>query len=1200
MADEIQGPVIVWSGDASKLVQSAKDGDAAVADMSKSIQANLAGVKDASERSFDALQARVGKLATELQGGGATQKLQELSLAVQQVGGASALTETQLDNLKTKIERLMAAGGDAPAGLKALTEHTQSLGEQAEHAAGILEGGFGQALSHLSQAMGPGAVEALALGGAIFTVGAVAFEAAEKFADTFNALQNLHIATGLSVSTLAAWKDTASVTGVSAELVATSMQRLGAQIETGSKKAVEGAQLLGISFEELKAAGPDERMDMIAAAVAKVGTESDTAQAAVKDLFGKAGLGLLPALSADAVQYREHIHELVTSILGDEASAASEAKEWKESVNTVEVAFESLALRMGRGIVEAPKLVDNLFGEGAVAKVENFIKKTSPFFLALEGAKWAMGGGEGVSDAERKAHADNQRILAADTGTTKEPPKYIGNAKLGEGLSVSYEQGAEEWKAKDEAAAKYAATLVTISKALDDFYAGTAHSNSVRLDQSLLGPNPDDLNIQMGRLAFQVEQVGGAGALTDAQLAHTVTTLENLRNTGGDNAYALGLLADAEGEASDRGLEVGDTYETVSGSAKQLAEDHKELGKSITEAAADAKLAAKEEQEAIQQLSDAYGGLEKLMRASAGALQDFGASAHSVGVEAFSALASGAQTIQQNSGAIERMKDGTASTGDKMQLAAAGIQTAGSMFKAGKEQGAGGVLGSTLQGAEMGAAFGPWGAAIGAGAGLLVSGIGALFGGETEQQKIGHDIGDNVSSGLLDAIANTETKDKVSRVLAEMLNSDAIFQETGKTDKIFDLLNAVKLGAVNAKEGVAELGKAFLDLQTAAAGGSVTSEAAMVKMILRAKELGEHIPEIDAAVAKMAQDAEGKLQAFLDGQRIGEKGVSVSTGQAAANNEIFNAVWDANIASQGIIGATQAMQKSIESLVKQGSPLTGGAATAALTAELLKNKDFAAAASGAGAGGDIAKDLLQSGNMSQKTLDAFGTSTTSFYQQALTAAKAQVGADGKQIDLATAQHEATLATLPMLAQMQHAQEMGLKLSPDMKDMLTAAAADLPANTLAEQSLDVAKQTRDGVNKMAGVSNTSSNATTTGGYDGTTSATNTGSWNAPPPGYWGQHASYAVGSMDVPNDGFAMLHANEMVISAPAADFMRSNGTPSAAGPSIPSAAASASMVSAAHLGELRNLAAELRAQTQIMKRQASDLAISMRDAMLRK
>jgi hypothetical protein len=361
---------------------------------------------------------------------------------------------------------------------------------------------------------------------------------------------------------------------------------------------------------------------------------------------------------------------------------------------------------------------------------------------------------------------------------------------------------------------------------------------------------------------------------------------------------------------------------------------------------------------------------------------------------------------------------------------------------------------------------------ISSGIGLAATAVSGLVGvfkslfGHDEGKAIGADFGGALSDGLVKAIESTETKDHVGRALAEDLNIDAILKETGADPasmmgNINDLMNAVKLGAVPAKDGIDALGKAFTDLQTAAAGGSTASEAAMTQMILRARELGEHIPELDAAVGKMVDDAMAGLDQFYKGLSPGAGG----KGQAAANNALFDAMFKASAAQLGLVDAFNKFQPTFDDMVKaqHGGKLTGSAAEFAELEKLMKVADYKGAASGAAGLAQYDKNLGDAGFTSQKTTDAISKSLETLFNQALKGA-GEAGLKGDK-----AENAALKAVLPELVQLQHDQEAGAKLSPQDQKLLAEAQKEglLPMKTLAEQQLDALKQIAANTRNISG-------------------------------------------------------------------------------------------------------------------------------------
>ncbi len=360
---------------------------------------------------------------------------------------------------------------------------------------------------------------------------------------------------------------------------------------------------------------------------------------------------------------------------------------------------------------------------------------------------------------------------------------------------------------------------------------------------------------------------------------------------------------------------------------------------------------------------------------------------------------------------------------------------------------------------------------VSAGIGLVQNIISAFHKPEYEKamDDVGKSWGVSISEGLGKAIESTEAKDHVSRQMAELLHVDDIIKESGKDPSAFagqigDLMNAVKLGAVPAAEGIQQLGKAFNDLKTAAEGGSVASEKAMIDMIKRARELGESIPEIDAYVKASLDSAIKGLDAFFGGMvgTSGKKGgPGLSAEQAAANQQIFGATFSAEAAQLGAVAAAEKMQPVFDKMMAalpKGTALTGDTAAAARLMELLKVDQFKGAATAAQGGADALKGLMDAGYLSQKTLDAFGTSAKTLEDQANQAAL------GKGLSVDDARIAAEQSILPLLTQLQKSESLGGKLNKDEKDMLAQAQKDgiLPLKDVATQQLDVLKQIRDAV------------------------------------------------------------------------------------------------------------------------------------------
>jgi hypothetical protein len=181
-------------------------------------------------------------------------------------------------DVATLTVRINAATGELVAELKALqSTATQALGN----------------LSTMAVAAGT------ALGNfATQGVNAAASAAAEFVGDIFElggTLNDLTAQTGVGAEALQKWGFAAEQSGSSLEAVAAASVKLGQNLATGNETAMKAVKALGLSFKDLEQATPQERFELVAAAIGKIEDPANQAAAAAA-LLGKAGVDLLPTI----------------------------------------------------------------------------------------------------------------------------------------------------------------------------------------------------------------------------------------------------------------------------------------------------------------------------------------------------------------------------------------------------------------------------------------------------------------------------------------------------------------------------------------------------------------------------------------------------------------------------------------------------------------------------------------------------------------------------------------------------------------------------------------------------------------------------------------------------------------------------------------------------------------------------------------
>ena len=192
----------------------------------------------------------------------------------------------------------------------------------------------------------------------------------------------------------------------------------------------------------------------------------------------------------------------------------------------------------------------------------------------------------------------------------------------------------------------------------------------------------------------------------------------------------------------------------------------------------------------------------------------------------------------------------------------------------------GNTLKGALAGAEMGAQIaGPWGAAIGAGVGALVG----ILRGKPEWAKaakdVARDFGTKISDELAKSIEETEKKEKVGRVAAEMIHFADIIKEGGGlsarnigtfSKQLHDMFSEFDRGGLSAEQLAKSLGQT-LPIFAEYAKQSPKAMAALM----------------DAANVTIDKFKQGKISQTEANQALSSS-IKVVTDDALKNNKIIS------------------------------------------------------------------------------------------------------------------------------------------------------------------------------------------------------------------------------------------------------------------------------------------------------------------------
>lgn len=236
----------------------------------------------------------------------------------------------------------------------------------------------------------------------------------------------------------------------------------------------------------------------------------------------------------------------------------------------------------------------------------------------------------------------------------------------------------------------------------------------------------------------------------------------------------------------------------------------------------------------------------------------------------------GQEKIGGSFGALSVMFSSTASNSQK---AAAGIQAAAAVYQgaiavwdatASHATTAGNALAGMAAGAQAGAAFGPWGMAIGAAAGLVIGIIRGKPDWAKAADEVGRDFGVKISDALAKEIAKVAKEEfGGSRQAASIYMLSDIIKEAGgiseqnlplMMSRLHDVFSMIETNQFTIAEGAKVIDENWQSFVTAATDGNGRISASLKEIIRLNEEFGTQSKEIAAWQAGQGATA---LQGFV-------------------------------------------------------------------------------------------------------------------------------------------------------------------------------------------------------------------------------------------------------------------------------------------------------------------------------------------------
>jgi hypothetical protein len=185
-----------------------------------------------------------------------------------------------------------------------------------------------------------------AVGSAAIVAGKMVFDLVKEVSTAGDEIAKTARAIGMSTDALQEFRYIGERSGVSVDEMTVALKKLSINLGDATTETKKSLGRLGLSVEQLKKAGPDKSLLLVADAMAKISDPTERAAIAV-DLFGKGGVKMSNVLaegSAGMAKLSAEAHRL-GYVLGEEALNNSEAL--NDSILNMKTSFGAISKIMG-------------------------------------------------------------------------------------------------------------------------------------------------------------------------------------------------------------------------------------------------------------------------------------------------------------------------------------------------------------------------------------------------------------------------------------------------------------------------------------------------------------------------------------------------------------------------------------------------------------------------------------------------------------------------------------------------------------------------------------------------------------------------------------------------------------------------------------------------------------------------------------
>jgi len=288
--------------------------------------------------------AAMGKLSASFSGDKLIQAAMNVTAAVNQIGGASKLTEAEQARVNATLEKALekyrVLGREAPAGMQQLANDTK----QADVASGGLMD----------------TVKSLALGFAAMFTARAAFNFIKDTLNEASALKDLSQQTHINVEDLQRLAGAMSEFGVDADTLGKGLYKLSRGIAGGDESVASGLHLMGMSLKDVEGLNGKELFLKIEGGLATLqGGLRDTAAA---DLFG-GKLGSAMAGASEGIEGALETWQRLNEVASTESVDAMD--QFGESITRAQKNLSSIAANMMGPVAQGFNVLSDAAAKGA-------------------------------------------------------------------------------------------------------------------------------------------------------------------------------------------------------------------------------------------------------------------------------------------------------------------------------------------------------------------------------------------------------------------------------------------------------------------------------------------------------------------------------------------------------------------------------------------------------------------------------------------------------------------------------------------------------------------------------------------------------------------------------------------------------------------------------------------------------------------